>query len=104
MWPFGSALVGSAVQVTRASGGTIGKLSEAWQTRAFGYYDRVGEIHYAAQFYAKGLARVRFFPALLNNAGEAEEVEDGPLHDLFDRMQDPGGGRTEMQAEYGRLR
>lgn len=72
--------------------------------RALGYYDSLGECWYPAQFYARAMKRIRYYPAVLNDAGEPEEVEEGPLRDLFDRIHDPGG-TTMMQlaSNYGRL-
>ena len=67
------------------------------------FYDSCGECWYPAQGYARSLERIRFFPAILDERGELEEVDSGPLRDLFDRIQDPGGGRTELQGAYGRL-
>src|SRR6185369_12954787 len=42
--------------------------------------------------------------AVLNDEGEPEESTDQQLIDLFERIQDPGGGgRSELAAAYGRL-
>ncbi len=72
--------------------------------RALGYYDTLGECWYPAQFYARAMKRIRYYPAILNDAGEPEEVENGPLRDLFDQIRDPGGTSMMMLASnYGRL-
>jgi len=74
-----------------------------WQYRALSYYDQIGEIRFASQFYAKLLSRVRFFPATLEDDGSLTPIESGPPVELLDRIQDPGGGKSQIQYDYGRL-
>lgn len=74
-----------------------------WQSRALEYYEKLGEVRYASQFYARMLARIRIFPALLDDEGGTEQITDGLPVDLLDRIQDPGGGRSHLQSSYGRL-
>jgi hypothetical protein len=88
----------------RGKAGGLRKLSQGWQQRALEYYDTVGECWYPAQSYARTMEKIRFFPALLNEEKEPEEVEDGPLVEMFERVKDPGGGgRSELAGSYGRL-
>jgi hypothetical protein len=98
-----SGLVASARTVNRSTAPALRRLSQPWQLRALGYYDTVGECWYPAQFYARSLQKVRFFPAILDERGDPQEVDSGPLLDLFERVQDPGGGRSELTGAYGRL-
>ena len=49
-----------------------------WQSRALSYYDQIGEVRFASQFYAKLMSRVRFFPAILEDDGSLTPIEDGP--------------------------
>jgi hypothetical protein len=79
------------------------RLHQDWQARALDYYNTIGECWYPAQFYARTLSSVRFFPAILDEKGDPQEVETGPLVDLFERIQDPGGGRSDLTGSYGRL-
>ncbi len=75
-----------------------------WQMDSFAYYDQIGAVRYAAQFTARTLAKIRWFPALRDpDTGEVEETDDPVLTELFDRFQDPGGGRGVMLASYGQL-
>jgi hypothetical protein len=68
------------------------------------YYDQIGAVRYAAQFTARTLAKIRWFPALRDpDTGEVEETDDPKLTELFDRFQDPGGGRAVMLSTYGQL-
>jgi hypothetical protein len=76
---------------------------EPWQYRALGFYDNVGEIRFCSQFYARMLSRVDFWPAKKNADGRLEQIKAGPAVELFDRIQDPGGGRKRIQYDYGRL-
>jgi len=79
------------------------RISSPWQYRALSYYDQIGEVRFASQFYAKLLSRVRFYPALLEEDGSTTPITSGPPVDLLNRIQDPGGGRTQIQYDYGRL-
>jgi len=74
------------------------------QLDALAYYDQIGAVRYAAQFTARTLAKIRWFPALRDpDTGEVQETDDPLLTELFDRFQDPGGGRGVMLATYGQL-
>jgi hypothetical protein len=75
-----------------------------WQLDALAYYDQIGAVRYAAQFTARTLAKIRWYPALRDaNTGEVKETADPLLTELFDRFQDPGGGRAAMLSTYGQL-
>ena len=101
------AVLASAAKIRLAAAGenTGGKRKRPqWQKDAMGYYDSLGEIWYASQFYSRTLAKLRLQPMRYNDEGIAE-VTDHPLAvSLLERMQDPGGGREELQGGYGRLR
>jgi hypothetical protein len=86
------------------------RLIQPWQARAFSYYDQLGEIKYASQFYSRMLAPLRLFPAKLDPTGDWVEIErEGASGDdltafaMLDRVQDPGGGREALLSSYGRL-
>jgi hypothetical protein len=82
------------------------RLIQPWQSRAFSYYDQLGEIWYASQFYARMLSLLRLYPAQLNDDGEWEETEDADAVDALARIRDPGGGDGEREgllSSYGRL-
>lgn len=96
------AITGSASRAV-SKPGDLRRLHQGWQPRALGYYDTVPECNYPAQFYARSMERIRFFPALLNDQGEPEEVEDGPLLELFSRIRDGSGSMSELAGSYGRL-
>ena len=99
-------LTASALRVTSGGGASesMTRLGLPWQERSLRYYDEVGELRYAAQFYARMLKQLRIFPTLREPGREhGEEIKDGPPVELLDRIQDPGGGRSQMQWNYGRL-
>ena len=75
---------------------------QPWQSRVLEYSETIGEIGFASTFYARHMSRVRIYPALLTENGDLEPV-DGPPLDLLNRIQDPGGGRSQLQYSYGRL-
>jgi hypothetical protein len=74
-----------------------------WQRRALAYYDTVGEIRFSAQFYARMLARVRFFPAKVDENGELTPIKEGPPVEALTRIHDQGGRQGRLQYDYGRL-
>jgi hypothetical protein len=78
------------------SGPSITKLHEPWQSRVFGYYDLLGECWNPAQFYARGLAKIRYFPAKKLPDGTLEEIEDGPAADALSMI-------SHIAPDYGRL-
>lgn len=84
--------------------GSKPRTSLPWQERALAYYDMIGELHFASQFYARPLSRLKLGVAYRNpEDGELEEITSGPAVDLLERVQDPGGGRTVMLSTYGQL-
>lgn len=97
------ALTAAAVAADRRNAPGLRRLNQPWQGLALARYQDVGECWYPAQFYARTMQRVRFYPALLDEKGDAQEVTSGPLLALWDRVQDPGGGRSELTAAYGQL-
>lgn len=101
--PNPSILISSAAQYenNRTAGGR--RQAQAWQTRALEYYEKLGEVRYASQFYARMLSRIRIYPAVFSDQGGVEPIMSGLPVDLLDRIQDPGGGRSQIQASYGRL-
>lgn len=100
----GRALTASANKMgQRGESGYYRRISQGWQYRALSYYDQIGEVRFASQFYAKLLSRVRFYPAILESDGSTNPITDGAPVDLLNRIQDPGGGRSQIQYDYGRL-
>src|SRR3990172_9383357 len=79
------------------------RLTQPWQMRALSYYDVIGEIRFASQFYAKLLSKVRYHPARLKDDGSTEPITEGPPVEILNKIQDPGGGRSRLQYDYGRM-
>jgi hypothetical protein len=98
------AITASAMRArsTPKSTGSTKRISQ-WQADALAYYDQIGAVRYAAQFQARALPKIRWFAATRDESGEVTESEDPKLLALFDRVQDPGGGRSVMFATYGQL-
>jgi hypothetical protein len=98
------ALTASAFKLgTRSQTTANTSLSTGWQHEALRIYDEIGEFRQAAQFYARMMGKVLFFPATENATGTIERIESGPPVDAMNRIQDPGGGRSRLQYDYGRL-
>jgi len=98
------ALTSSATRLSYQQSAYAKRMTMPWQLRALVHYDLIGEVRFASQFYAKKLSRVRFFPAYLEPDGTKTPIEDGPPLELLNRIQDPAGGRSRLQYDYGRLK
>jgi len=98
------ALTASAVKVgSRTDSSYVKRLEEPWQGRAFTYCDTIGECRAASQFIARMMSRVSYYPAFRSSDGKLSEIKEGPPVERLNRIQDPGGGRTRLQFDYGRL-
>ncbi len=73
------------------------------QKKSFMYTKLIPELNYASRFYSKMLKRVRIYPALRDEQDQTQPITSGPPVDLLDRIQDPGGGRSQLLGNYGRL-
>ncbi len=73
------------------------------QKSSFMYTKLIPELNYASRFYSKMLKRVRIYPALRDAQDQTQAIKSGPPVDLLDRIQDPGGGRSQILGSYGRL-
>lgn len=98
-----NALTASGQRVRRKQGDDVRRLIQPWQSRSFAYYNMLGEIKYAAQFYARGLSQLRLYAAELDQNGDWVETKNEQAIAALERVQDPGGGRTGLLASYGRL-
>lgn len=98
-----AALTAASTRVETKNSQDLRRLIQPWQARALTYYDMIGEVNFSSQFYSRTLAKVRLFPAILDENGDPQESTDPTLVELWNRVQDPGGGRSELQASYGRL-
>lgn len=87
----------------RDAGQKLKRLVQPWQLDALGYYDRLGEIHYAAGFYARPLSKLRLYVAERDASGEYVESDDPVALGAWERVQDPSGGRAQMLRAYGIL-
>lgn len=105
------SLTASGERLTREKAEENQRLALSWQTRAFVYYDELGCIKYASQFYARMLAPLRLYAAKRDENDDWVEIErdttdenERKALEALDRIRDPGGGgREDLQAAYGRL-
>ncbi|MDR7492183.1 MAG: hypothetical protein QN122_12125 [Armatimonadota bacterium] len=93
----------SAELASNRRGAGLGWRRLRWQERAFELYDQLGEIKYAAQFYARMLSGLRLYPAELGERGQIVETDQPEVRAQVERIQDPGGGRANLLASYGQL-
>jgi hypothetical protein len=99
----GRALTASAVKLTARESAYQKRLSQPAQLRSFGYYNTIGEINFTSKFLARQIARVRFYPARLNEDMTLDELKTGAPVEILNRVQDPGGGQSQYLFDYGRL-
>ncbi len=99
----GRALTASAVKINVARGDYNRRREMGWQRRALQYLDLVPELSYASRFYARMLKQLRIYPARLDEHGKATAILSGAPVELLNRIQDPGGGRSQIQGNYGTL-
>lgn len=74
-----------------------------WQKSCFAYTKSIPELNYASRFYSKMLKRLRIFPATRQSNDQITPIKSGLPVDLLERIQDPGGGRSQILGSYGRL-
>jgi hypothetical protein len=98
-----NALTASGARVKRGDADALRRLAQPWQTRSFAYYDLLGEIKYAAQFYARMLEPLELFAAEIDVNHDVVPTENPEAVAALARIQDPGGGRTGLLGSYGRL-
>ncbi len=97
------SLTAAGERLNRLEGERTRRVTQNWQQRAFLYYDTLGEIKYAAQFYSRALSKLRLFAAEVDESGEVIESENPQAVEQLERIQDPGGGRSGLLSAYGRL-
>ena len=97
------ALTASALKLSDRDNAYLKRLSMPWQLRALSYYDTIGEINFTSKFLARQISRVRFYPATLKEDGTVEPIASGPPVELLSQIQDPGGGTSQVQYDFGRL-
>jgi hypothetical protein len=101
------SLTAAGQRASPRQGDTFRRLIQPWQGRAFAYYDLLGEIHYAAQFYSRSMSLLRLYAAEISTDTDGTPklapTEQPDALAQLERIQDPGGGRTTLLGSYGRL-
>jgi hypothetical protein len=77
--------------------------NQSWQKNALEYARMVPELNYASRFYSKMLSRIHIYPAMRDEREQLTPITDGLPVQLLERIQDPGGGRSTLLSQYGRL-
>lgn len=97
------AVTASGYRIKRKEADQIRRLLQPWQPRAFAFYDILGEIKYASQFYSRALSKLRLYAAEIGDDGEVTETTNDDARAQLARIQDPGGGHSQLLSSYGRL-
>lgn len=99
-----AALTASAERVTGTQANRYRRLNQAWQLTAFSYYRSLGECYFPAQFYAHAMPSIRFYAGVRDAQGNVTELDAKDwASEQFSRIQDPGGGRSQLLTAYGKL-
>lgn len=79
--------------------------TEEWQTRAWEYYDTVGEFRFGTNWIANALSRVRLIAAMPpERAGDnPTQITEGRPVELVSQLGGGVLGQGQMMAEFGRL-
>lgn len=101
----GPALTAAGQRVTERRAAQYQRLSQQWQGEALTFYDTLGECWYAAQFYARAIAKLRLYAAKVDANGELEEIEEenDPAVEAVARIKDSSGGRGQLLGAWARL-
>jgi hypothetical protein len=97
------AITASAYRIGDADSDFKQRSALPWQNRALEYLDLVPEINFASRFYARMLKQLRIYPSLRDERDQKTEIKTGLPVEVLNRVQDPGGGRSQILASYGRL-
>lgn len=74
-----------------------------WQDQCFLRAKNIPELNYASRFYSRMLKRLRIIPGMRDEQDRVEPITSGAAVEILDRIQDPGGGRSQILGQYGRL-
>lgn len=101
--PGGRSLVASAYRVGERDSDYMRRRKLPWQERALEVVAIVPEMNFASRFYSRMLKQLRIFPAKINAQEKKTEIKSGLPVEILSRIRDPGGGRSQLLASYGRL-
>ena len=99
------ALVASAERAQNSPGALL-RLNQAWQNRAMVIFNTQGECANPAQYQARAMERIRYYPAVLDERGVPVESNDPKLLELFNRIRSPNGSPgdlSDLAGTYARL-
>jgi hypothetical protein len=97
-------ITASAAQLTRSRDDKEQRKSATSdQAKAFHYARIIPELNYASRFYSKMLKKLKIYPARRDARDQLTPIASGLPVDLLERIQDPGGGRSQILGSYGRL-
>jgi len=99
-----SALLASASKASEKQATQATKHAAQWQIDSLAYYDQLGVVRYASDFRARAFPKIRWYVGEIDDQGEVKETTNEVALDAWERVQDPGGGRSVLLETYARLR
>lgn len=103
------SLTASGERVTAKRAHEAARINSSWQRRSFMYYDALGEIKYAAAFYAR-LSKLELYVGEwtvdANGERSLQPTKNERARAALDRIRDPGGSgsRSGLLGSYGRIK
>lgn len=94
------ALVASA-QVMTPSAAARPRQTEGWQSQAWAFYDKIGELRYAANWVGNVLSRARLFAAKRTPLGLPLPSKSGPAVDVLAELFGGADGQAQMLKAIG---
>ena len=76
---------------------------QPWQNRAFGYFDSVGELHFAGRYIGNALSKIRLVGAEIPTSAsdEPKETTFAPVKTAIEKLRSPAGGQGGLMRNLG---
>jgi hypothetical protein len=76
---------------------------QTWQLRAWGYYDEVGEIHFAARYVGNALSKIRLVGAErpTSQHDAPKETSNKVVREAVENLKSPNGGQSNLMRMLG---
>jgi hypothetical protein len=95
-----NSLTASAAQMVPSRSPSLVSSRQSWQDRAWGYFDSVGELQYAANWFGAALSRARLYTAT-RKGREFDSQESGPAVDVLAAFFDGPEGQAQAMSQMG---
>jgi hypothetical protein len=98
--PKANSIVASAAQMAPSRSTAMVASRQSWQDRAWGYFDSVGELQYAANWFGAALSRARLYVAQ-RQGRDFDTAENGPAVETLAAFFDGPEGQAQAMSQMG---